>query len=262
MAVSPAPAPGSLALTGERTLPGIADERYWFERHVVAYELAAVHVVSGSVVLDAGCGEGYGLPLLAAAGARRVVGVDLDQAVIAHAREAYGTADPRIEAHAAELMDLPLEDDEVDLVTSFQVIEHLHDIPGYLESLRRVTRPGGRILIATPNRLTFTPSSDVPLNPFHTREFTAAELHDELEDAGLVVDDMQGVFHGATLTHAESALGQTLMDVLGSGPAEAWPRWIRDLVHRTTAAWFDVRDHDLDASLDLVAVARVPGGDA
>ena len=63
---TPAHAP-SLVLTGERTLPGIPDENYWFQRHVVAYRLAAA-AAGGRVVLDAGCGEGYGLAMLADGG--------------------------------------------------------------------------------------------------------------------------------------------------------------------------------------------------
>jgi len=257
-----APDSAALELTGERTLPGIADERYWFERHVVAYELAAEFVADGDVVLDAGCGEGYGLPMLATAGASRVVGVDLDEQVIAHVRETYGSSDDRIEAFTAELMALPLADDEIDLAVSFQVIEHLHDIGGFLGSLRRVTRSGGRVLIATPNRLTFTPGSDTPVNPFHTREFTAAELAAELVAAGLEVEEIRGVSHGPTLAAADQALGRSLMHVLGEGASDTWPGWVRDLVHRTTATWFDVGTDDLDESLDLVAIATVPGDPA
>jgi SAM-dependent methyltransferase len=252
--------PTPLVLTGERTLPGIADERYWFERHVVAYDLAAelVRELDAAVVLDAGCGEGYGLAILADAGARRVVGVDLDPDVVAHVSRRYAARDARIEVHRAELRELPLGPGEVDLTVSFQVIEHLHDIPGYLRALARATRPGGTVVIATPNRLTFTPGSDTPVNPFHTREFTAAELRDELAAADLVVDDVLGVHHGPALRDAEARAGRPLTDVLTATAPEGWPRWVRDLVHRVEASWFHTSDEDLDASLDLVAIAHVP----
>jgi SAM-dependent methyltransferase len=255
-----ADAPSALILTGERTLPGIPDETYWFERHVVAYELAAdmVRAAVPAVVLDAGCGEGYGLRLLAEAGAERVVGVDLEAPVVAHIRATYAAADPRIEAHTAELMALPLADDEVHLTVSFQVIEHLHDIPGYLRSLRRVTAPDGHVVIATPNRLTFTPGSDVPVNPFHTREFTADELREELTGAGLEVTDLLGVHHGPRLRRIEQEAGRPFSDLLTQGPPDTWPTWLRAVVHRVRASWFEVRAGDLDASLDLVAVCRVP----
>jgi SAM-dependent methyltransferase len=265
------PTPTGLVLTGERTLPGIPDERYWFERHVVAYELAAARVAAGArVVLDAGCGEGYGLAMLADAGATRVVGVDLEPPVVAHARATYGRSGvhggPRVEVHEAELMSLPLADGEVDLVVSFQVIEHLHDIPGYLRSLRRVTRPGGEVWIATPNRLTFTPGSDTPVNPFHTREFTAAELVDECQRAGFEVPRVVGIANGPRLTTIERVTRRTFVDLVTSSPPEDWPRWLRAVVHRVDASWFRVAPgtvagdgtSDLDDTLDLLAVCRVP----
>ena len=269
---SPAAAAPVLTLTGERTLPGIPDERYWFARHLVAYELAQARVRAGAtVVLDAGCGEGYGLELLAASGATRVVGVDLDAAVVAHAHATYaGPAGPgrgAVEVHEAELLDLPLADDEVDLTVSFQVIEHLHDIPGYLRSLARVTRPGGEVWIATPNRSTFTPDSDVPVNPFHTREFTAAELRDELTAAGLRVTSMVGIHHGRRLRGIEQVTRRPVTDLLTASAPDAWPGWLRTIVHRVDPSWFEVRRGvvgettargGLDASLDLLAVARVP----
>lgn len=250
---SPTPA---LQLTGERTLPGIPDETYWFERHVVAYRLASARV-DGMAVLDAGCGEGYGLQMLAAAGATRVVGADLDESVVAHVAARYG-ADPRIEAVACELMALPLDDGEMDVTVSFQVIEHLHDIPGYLRSLARVTRPGGEVVIATPNRLTFTPGSDVPVNPFHTREFTAAELRAELVEAGLDVVTVLGVHHGPLLRLVERLTRRRFVDLVVERPPSAWPAWLRTLVHRARPSWFTLRTGRIDASLDLVAVCRVP----
>ncbi len=267
--VSPSPLP----LTGERTLPGIPDERYWFERHVVAYELAAARVRAGArAVLDAGCGEGYGLAMLADASqpATRIVGVDLEADVVTHAQATYGHPGdrhrPRVEVHQAELMALPLDDDAVDLTVSFQVIEHLHDIPGYLRSLRRVTRPGGEVWIATPNRLTFTPGADTPVNPFHTREFTATELCEELTGAGYRVSALLGIHHGARLRAVEAATRRPLTDLLTATEPTAWPAWLRRLVHTVDASWFDVRPgdpdapsaHDLDASLDLLAICRVP----
>jgi 2-polyprenyl-3-methyl-5-hydroxy-6-metoxy-1,4-benzoquinol methylase len=250
-------APG-LVLTGERTLPGIDHENYWFQRHVVAYDLVA-RGVADARVLDAGCGEGYGLKLLADAGARGVVGADLEARVVEHIRATYAADDARIDAVACELMDLPLDEDSVDVTVSFQVIEHLYDIPGYLASMRRVTRPGGAVWIATPNRLTFTPGSDTPVNPFHTREFTAAELREQLTAAGLEVRTIVGVHHPALLALLERATGRTLVDLQTARDPASWPWWLRTLVGRFRPSWFRVRTDRLDASLDLIAVCRVPG---
>lgn len=247
-----------LVLTGERTLPGIPHENYWFQRHVVAYR-QLTPAAADRVVLDAGCGEGYGLALFAEAGAARVIGVDLDETAVAHARSAYATGSEVIEVHAAELMALPLADDTVDLTVSLQVIEHLYDVPGYLRSLRRVTRPGGAVVIATPNRLTFTPGSDVPVNPFHTREFTAAELADELTDAGLEVTTMRGIGHGPRIRDLETAAARPLPDLVSETDPEDWSDDLRRFVVSLSAADFDVTETDLDASLDLLFTCRVPG---
>lgn len=255
---SPTPTRPGLLLTGERTLPGIADERYWFERHVVAYDLAA-RDAAGLRVLDAGCGEGYGLALLRQGGAEEAVGVDLDAAVVEHVTETYTEADAAAWAVEAELGDLPFPADLFDRAVSFQVIEHLWDVPSYLAELRRVVRPGGQVWIATPNRLTFTPGSDTPVNPFHVREFTAEELRAELAQAGLPVARMLGVHHGAAVTGFEAGLGASLPELLGASEPEAWPAEVRAFVHGVDATTFDVREgDDLDASLDLLAVCEVP----
>jgi len=257
---------GSLLLTGERTLPGIPDERYWFQRHVVAYLLAARQVSAltrhgaAITVLDAGCGEGYGLAMLADAGATRIVGVDLEAPVIDHVRATYAARDPRIEGLRADLTSLPLPTDRGDVAVSFQVIEHLHDIPGYLAELVRVTRAGGQVWIATPNRRTFTPGSDVPVNPFHIREFTATELRSELEAAGLVVEEMLGVHHGPRLAAFAREQGRPITDALTATPPEQWDDALRRAVHTTEPSDFEVTAEDLDASLDLLAITRVPAG--
>ncbi len=266
------PVPAPLPLTGVRTVPGVADETYWFQRHVIVYRLAADLVRAGGhhTVLDAGCGEGYGLTMLAEAGASRVVGVDLHAATVAPAKATYAAIQPAIEVHRAELRELPLADDEVELAVSLQRIEHPHDTPGYPAELVRVTRPGGTAIIATPNRLTFTPDSDVPVNPFHTREFTAEELASELTTAGLEVTGLVGVHHGWRLRVIERLLGRPLPSVLAEVAPESWPRWLRALVHRVDVDGFALHPDGPqqldssaprargDSSLDLLALARVP----
>jgi len=246
-----------LPLTGERTVPGVPDEAYWFARHVVAYRFAGLRV-DGARVLDAGCGEGYGLRLLADAGAISVVGADLDAAAVRHARATYAHDDPRLGVVACELMALPLDDDEIDVTVSFQVIEHVHDVAGYLRSLRRVTRPGGLVLLATPNRLTFTPDSDTPVNPFHVREFTADELRTEVEAVDIEVVDVLGVHHGQRLQALEVDIQEPFQQRMSTVPTDAWPPWYRRLVHTVTVEDFTVSSADIDDALDLVALCRIP----
>src|SRR6266487_2503742 len=98
------PPPTGLALTGERTLPGIPIENYWFRRHEAAYA-ALLPFCRGAVVLEAGCGEGYGADRIAGV-ARRVIGVDYDPATVRHVRDAY----PRVSVLRGNLVALPVAD--------------------------------------------------------------------------------------------------------------------------------------------------------
>jgi SAM-dependent methyltransferase len=240
-----------LPLTGERTVPGVPQENYWFRRHEVAY-LELARLCAGAVVLEAGCGEGYGAELLAGV-ARRVVALDYDAPTVEHVHARY----PRVVATRGNLAALPIRPSTVDVVANLQVIEHLWDQEGFLAECARVLRPGGRLLVTTPNRLTFSPGRDTPLNPFHTRELSAAELAMLLRGAGLRVERLAGVHHGPRLRSLDLKHGGSIVDAqvavaLGGG---AWPPELLADVASVTAADFEIGTEDLDASLDLVAVA-------
>lgn len=241
----------ALRLTGERTLPGIPDETYWFKRHVVPYRLAAARA-AGRTVLDAGCGEGYGAAMLAAAGATQVTAVDLDAVIVAHVARRY----PQVQAVHAELGDLPLAAGSIQLAVALQVIEHVWDVPALLRSLRRVLGRGGELVISTPNRLTFTPHSERPSNPFHVREYAPQELRTELQAAGFDVRALVGVRHGPLLLAADRVLGRPLPAVLLASPPEDWPVGVRRLVRHVRSSWFRVRARGLTECLDLVAFCR------
>src|ERR1700754_4324500 len=191
------PADAVLPLTGERTIPGLDVENYWFRRHEVVYQRLA-RPCADREVLEAGCGEGYGADLIAGV-ARRVIALDYDEATVAHVRARY----PRVEVIHGNLAELPLPDASVDVVVNFQVIEHLWDQPQFVAECRRVLRPGGLLMMSTPNRITFTPDSDTPINPFHTRELNAAELTELLVDGGFGMESMAGVYHGAPLAELD-----------------------------------------------------------
>ena len=250
-------ADGPLPLTGERTVPGMAVENYWFRRHEVAY-LHCIDVCAGRDVLEAGCGEGYGADLIAAT-ARTVTAVDYDAATVAHVRARY----PRVGVLAANLASLPMPDSALDVVVNFQVIEHLWDQPQFITECLRVLRPGGSLLISTPNRITFTPGSDTPVNPFHTRELNAAELRELLIDGGFDVQSMSGVFHGPRLIEMDIRHGGSIIDaqiarVVADTP---WPDGLLADVAAVESADFDIIEEsrrDIDASLDLLAIAVRP----
>ncbi len=244
----------ALMLTGERTVPGMAAENYWFRRHEVVYQRLA-HRCAGRDVLEAGCGEGYGADLLAGV-ARRVIALDYDAATVAHVRARY----PRVEVSHANLTELPLADDSVDAVVNFQVIEHLWDQRGFVRECARVLRSSGLLMMSTPNRLTFSPGRDTPINPFHTRELDAEELRHLLVDGGFSVDGVYGVFHGSRLQTMDARHGGSIIDAqIARAIADApWPPELLADVAEVTAADFELVEADcrsIDDSLDLVAIA-------
>ena len=237
----------TLALTGERTLPGIAHENYWFRRHEVAYRWLAPWCL-GAVVVDAGCGEGYGAAFLRRV-ASRVVAVDYLPEVVAHVRASYAGVD----AVRGDLQRLPLADGTADVVVTLQTIEHLHDQPGFVAECARVLRPSGTFVVTTPNRLTFSPGRETPLNPFHTRELSAAELDDLLKPR-FEVSRMLGVAHGRRIRRWERHHGP-LPEAQMVGAPEGWPASVREMVRSVRAEDFAVSADGVDASLDLLAIA-------
>jgi SAM-dependent methyltransferase len=181
--------------------------------------------------------------------ARKVIALDYDQLTAAHVRRAY----PRVHTVRGNLATLPLADESVDVVANLQVIEHLWDQHGFLVECRRVLRPGGRLLVTTPNRITFSPGRDTPLNPFHTRELSPSELDELLQGAGLRVESLQGLRHGPGID--ETIIERQVEVVLGAG---CWPEDLLTEVKAVTAEDFVITADDVDGSLDLVAVAVKP----
>jgi SAM-dependent methyltransferase len=253
----------SLPLTGERTVPGVTEENYWFRRHEVVYRRLA-EACAGRDVLEAGCGEGYGADLIAGV-ARSVVALDYDNVTVAHVRACY----PRVDVRHGNLASLPLRGASVDVVVNFQVIEHLWDQPQFVAECARVLRPGGLLLMSTPNRITFSPGRDAPLNPFHTREFSAAELTELLTEGGFTVASMRGVFHGPRLEALDAKHGGSIIDAQVSRALADQP-WRPELLADVASVTVDdfelveagaangVDSPDIDDSLDLVAIAVRP----
>lgn len=243
-----------LPLTGERTVPGIVEENYWFRRHEAAY-LGLRPYCTDAFVLEAGCGEGYGADLLAR-DAKLVLGVDYDSLTSRHVAKAY----PSVRVVRGNLATLPIRSSTVDVVANLQVLEHLWDQVGFLRECLRVLRPGSRLLITTPNRLTFSPGRDTPLNPFHTRELEPSEMDSLVRDAGFEVEFLGGLRHGRRLLELDAALGGSIIDaqVAVAVAGTPWPDALRDAVASVTAADFVITADDMESSLDIVAVAARP----
>jgi len=253
----------SLALTGERTVPGVTEENYWFRRHEVVYRRLA-DACAGRDVLEAGCGEGYGADLIAGV-ARRVIGLDYDETTVAHVRACYS----RVDVRHGNLASLPLGDGSIDVVVNFQVIEHLWDQPQFVAECARVLRPGGLLLMSTPNRITFSPGRDTPVNPFHTRELNAAELTELLTDGGFTLAPMRGVFHGPRLRALDAKHGGSVIDAQITRALTGAP-WQPELLADVASVTVDdfelieaggregPHSVNIDDSLDLVAIAVRP----
>jgi SAM-dependent methyltransferase len=245
----------TLPLTGERTVPGIPAENYWFRRHEVAYRFA-LPLVANSRVLEVGCGEGYGTALLAS-GAADVIGIDYDALTIAHAAARYRQA----RFVRGNLAALPLPSRSVDVVATLQVIEHVWNHNEFVSECLRVLRPGGLLLVTTPNRLTFSPGLETPVNPFHTKEFTAAELADLLTTNGFRLDAVYGLHAGDRLAGLDGRYGGSFVDAQLATPPDEWADALRADVAMLTTDDFVIApaaDRDVDASLDLVLVASRP----
>ena len=130
--------------TGERfvPLPKLLDDEIYFE-HLHRY-YAASQLVKDKVVLDIACGEGYGTAILAKTAAS-VIGVDIDAESIAHATKTYQDAHIRFLQGAADL--IPLDDDSVDVVVSYETIEHLDEQTQetFLKEISRVLKSTGTL---------------------------------------------------------------------------------------------------------------------
>ncbi|MFD4366450.1 class I SAM-dependent methyltransferase [Rhodococcus sp. NPDC058521] len=240
-----------LPLTGERTVPGIPEENYWFRRHEIVYR-DLLSRCADRTVLEAGSGEGYGANMIADVAAK-VTGLDYDISAVEHVRSRY----PRVEMIHGNLAELPFEDASVDVVVNFQVIEHLWDQAQFLRECFRVLKPGGELLVSTPNRITFSPGRDTPLNPFHTRELNARELTELLVDADFTVSVMTGVHHGDRLRELDAKHGGSFIDaqIDRALAGEPWPEDLTRDVEGITADDFTLSVPDIDDSLDLVAIA-------
>lgn len=160
-----------LKFTGERFVPGVPGEIVY--EHVHRYAFAR-RFATGRRVLDAACGEGYGSALLAQVAAE-VTGVDIDGATIAHARATYPGRN--LAFVAASVTSLPLPAASIDLIVSFETVEHVPaaDQSRMLAEFARVLAPDGVLLMSSPNRPEYSERRDYR-NPFHVHELDREEL--------------------------------------------------------------------------------------
>jgi 2-polyprenyl-3-methyl-5-hydroxy-6-metoxy-1,4-benzoquinol methylase len=238
-----------LPLTGERTLPDVPEENYWYRRHLVVYEWIASRL-AGRRVADMACGEGYGSDLLAGRGAASVVGVDANPEAHEHARLRYVRPNLRFERALVESFSEPC-----DAVVFLQTIEHVEDPGAILEHFKSMLSPGGTTFVSTPNLLTLAPPGAAKSdNPWHLKEYRAAEFR-ELCEAHFSQVQVLGLFHARKLRVHEIAIG------LGWDAVHKRLGLTKTFYDRFTPAIsakdFRLDDGDLDRALDFLAVCRV-----
>ncbi len=164
--------PVTLPFTGERIVPGQASEPL-FREHEARYVFAS-KFVKDRTVLDVACGTGIGTHYLLKEGARSCIGLDIDRPAIDYARAVYEGC----KFEECDATNLCVPDNLMDVVVSFETIEHLKDQQKFLSECNRVLRPGGLLVCSTPNR---TMSRWTPENPYHLHEFTVEEFRGALE---------------------------------------------------------------------------------
>lgn len=206
--------------------------------HLATYDWAGQYAADARV-LDFGTGTGYGAARMASVAAS-VVGVDVSHAAIAYAQGRYsaGNLDFRRIAPVEEVP-LPFADDSFDVVTSFQVIEHVPSAAAYLAEARRVLKPGGKMLVVTPDRTTRLFPKQRPWNVWHVHEYTPEELVGVVAEQFKVLETL-GMTAPADVVGLELDRCRTLkvaaFPFTFPGAPEAWRRRGLGLLKKLNAA--------------------------
>jgi SAM-dependent methyltransferase len=240
-----------LTLTGERTLPDVPAENYWFRRHLAVYCWIADRC-RGLDVVDLACGEGYGTAVLAERAAS-VIGVDANPEAYEHARLKYTAPNVRF---VRELVETFYE--RCDAVAFLQTIEHLEDPQEVLLHIRTLLRPGGVAYVSTPNVLTLAPpGAERSDNPWHVREYRADEFRALCGQAFGSVE-LLGLYHARRLRAHELALRlgwDRVHSRLGITQA-FYNRFTPAISERDFRLSAESEGADLDRALDFLAVLR------
>ncbi len=161
----------ALPFTGERFTPECQREIWYEHWHRYAF---ALPLARGRRVLDAACGEGYGSALLATV-ATSVLGVDIADDTLAHARSRYA-AQPnlRFERGDATALDA-LPSAAFDLIVSMETLEHVAAHEAMIDGFARLLAPGGLLLLSSPDKRSYSELRGFR-NEHHVRELYRDEL--------------------------------------------------------------------------------------
>ncbi len=238
-----------LELTGERTLPDVPAENYWFQRHLTVYEWIGARVI-GRRVIDMACGEGYGSEVLSRS-AESVLGLDANPEAHEHARLRYQRQNLSFDRGVVENYGEP---GAYDAVVFLQTIEHVQDPGAVLRHFRSLLAPGGVAYVSTPNVLTLAPPGEARSgNPWHVREFRAEEF-EALCRAEFDEVELLGLFHARKLRLHAWALSLR-WDRVHAALGITKPFYDR-FTPAIDARDFVLRTGDLDRALDFLAVCR------
>lgn len=156
----------------ERMVPEFHKGTLTYAEHVTRYACVS-DIVKGKIVLDIASGSGYGTKMISSS-AKKVYGVDVNEVAVNYARKHFGAKN--IEYKVGDGERIPLPDDSVDVVTTFETIEHIKDYGKFVKEIKRVLKSDGLAIVSTPNDLEFAEG-----NHFHLHEFEHDELTSLLE---------------------------------------------------------------------------------
>jgi len=163
-----------LEWTGERYLPEVKGN---IELEHLHRYLFASQAVSNKTVLDIACGEGYGSTLLAKK-AKMVFGVDISSDVVSHAKNKYKRKN--LSFRTGSCSNIPLDDSSVDIVVSFETIEHHDQHQEMMDEIKRVLRPEGVLIISSPDKLEYSENPNYH-NEYHVKELYREEFNELLD---------------------------------------------------------------------------------
>jgi len=187
--------------TGERLVTSLTSVHGTIE-HLHRYALA-LELSKDRRVLDIACGEGYGSNLLSGI-AKTVIGVDISNETIEHASLKYKR--DNLSFIVGSTSSIPLEDSSIDIVVSFETIEHHDEHHKMMEEIRRVMKPEGVLIISSPEKSIY--KSRDPDNPYHIKELSLLEFRELLKGyfSNVKIFDQRFVF--GSLINETSSYGR------------------------------------------------------
>lgn len=152
----------------------------WWGEHIHRYHEALLLINPADTVLDIACGTGFGTDIIAGKTSGKVIGGDIAQEAIDECSAHWNK--PNLEFRKLDGTRLDFPDNFFDKIVSFETIEHTGQYKEMAAEFARVLKPGGMLILSTPNREVSSPDG-VIVNPYHIQEFTCDELRQILENS-------------------------------------------------------------------------------